>query len=484
MVRDTGSKNAGGDRGGRHATSSSSSSSLQPTTGTATGTSHNRINEKIIAHLRELYTQPQTGLIDIGRKVGRQLLPPREKITVLLIGNHSAGKSTFINWYIEETLQKTGVAMETSQITLVTSGRRREQLGGEATVEAFPFIKDIVEEAGLKSSIVTEVSASRQKAFPLITFVDTPGLVDGEMQYAFDIKRALLNLGQMADLIVVFFDPIGQALSKRSLDIVEALQAQCGDNHHKIRYYLSKADTAGTDQDRQKVITQIIQNMCRRPALNQVAFELPTIYIPNDSDPLENSRVPNQIEELEMRIKETINHVVQNSLNQFKSDSETVLNSIDETITEQEKKRAKQLQFVLMGAVLMAVGVLLIAAGALALVAMLAGDTPTWHEIDLHASPWFWTITFASYNAVTLFMRLAGDSLVGQYAAPWTYVTLTAASFLAGHALAFKRGNVLTKAQLQALRTDRQTVKMSLENNFKTLYSTYLGEAVGNTRSL
>ena len=30
---------------------------------------------------------------------------------------------------IEETLQKTGVAMETSQITLVTSGKRREQLG-------------------------------------------------------------------------------------------------------------------------------------------------------------------------------------------------------------------------------------------------------------------------------------------------------------------------------------------------------------------
>eukprot|EP00043_Microstomoeca_roanoka_P003818 m.45933 g.45933 ORF g.45933 m.45933 type:complete len:154 (+) comp12212_c0_seq1:97-558(+) len=131
-----------------------------------------------------------------------------------------------------------------------------------------------------------------------ITFVDTPGLVDGEMQYAFDIQRAMMWLGKMADLILVFFDPMGQALSKRALNIVEDLQRQCGDNHHKIRYYLSKADTAGTDKDRQKVITQIIQNMCRRPALNQVAFELPTVYIPTSDDPLQNARVPNQIDEL------------------------------------------------------------------------------------------------------------------------------------------------------------------------------------------
>ena len=37
-------------------------------------------------------------------------------------------------------------------------------------------------------------------------------------------------------------------------------------------------------KDRQKVITQIIQNMCRRPSLNQVAFELPTIYLPSEND--------------------------------------------------------------------------------------------------------------------------------------------------------------------------------------------------------
>ena len=38
-------------------------------------------------------------------------------------------KSSFINWYIDESLQRTGVAMETNKITLVTSGKKQETLG-------------------------------------------------------------------------------------------------------------------------------------------------------------------------------------------------------------------------------------------------------------------------------------------------------------------------------------------------------------------
>ncbi len=40
------------------------------------------------------------------------LRKPRKKISVMIVGNHSAGKSSFINWYIGESIQKTGVAIE------------------------------------------------------------------------------------------------------------------------------------------------------------------------------------------------------------------------------------------------------------------------------------------------------------------------------------------------------------------------------------
>jgi len=40
------------------------------------------------------------GLVKCAEELGLTVLVPRRKITVLLIGNHSAGKSSFINWYV------------------------------------------------------------------------------------------------------------------------------------------------------------------------------------------------------------------------------------------------------------------------------------------------------------------------------------------------------------------------------------------------
>ena len=59
-------------------------------------------NERILQECHRLYVEEKTGLIDVARSLGISLLEPRKKITVLLLGNHSAGKSTFINWYVEE----------------------------------------------------------------------------------------------------------------------------------------------------------------------------------------------------------------------------------------------------------------------------------------------------------------------------------------------------------------------------------------------
>ena len=68
--------------------------------------------------------------------------------------------------------------------------------------------------SGLISYLNTEICTSKQKKFPLVTFIDTPGLVDGGMNYPFDVNEGLLWLGDLVDLIFVFFDPIGQVRIK------------------------------------------------------------------------------------------------------------------------------------------------------------------------------------------------------------------------------------------------------------------------------
>lgn len=61
-------------------------------------------------------------------------------------------------------------------------------------------------------------------------------------------------LGELADLIFVFFDPIGQALCKRTLNLVEQLNIR---HPERLRFYLSKADEAGTESDRQRFLFRL-----------------------------------------------------------------------------------------------------------------------------------------------------------------------------------------------------------------------------------
>lgn len=101
-------------------------------------------------------------------------MAPRKKVTVMIIGNHSAGKSSFINWYIEEHVQRAGVAIETQGerippaqlwynnhflgFTIVTTGRKRESLTGNATMHLYPHFKPLTEIDGMINYLATEVT--------------------------------------------------------------------------------------------------------------------------------------------------------------------------------------------------------------------------------------------------------------------------------------------------------------------------------------
>ncbi|XP_071849199.1 uncharacterized protein [Apostichopus japonicus] len=290
------------------------------------------LNERILKDCHNLYTDQGTGLIKIAEKLNLRLLAPRKKITVLLIGNHSAGKSSFINWYIEEHVQRTGVAIETQGFCFVTSGRKRESLTGNATLHLYPHFKELAKLEGVVEYLNTEISTSKQKKFSLVTFVDTPGLVDGDMKYPFDVDQAILWLGDLADLIFVFFDPIGQALCKRTLNIVEKLNEQHSDH---MRFYLSKADEAGHESDRQRVLMQIVQELCKRPGLNRTGFDMPTIFVPSMSSG--KSRCVNQIEEVCKDVEKTISQMIQNTLNTLETDCEQIATLTDAKLQEDKE---------------------------------------------------------------------------------------------------------------------------------------------------
>jgi len=50
---------------------------------------------------------------------------------------------------------------------------------------------------GVSEYLSTEICTSRQKRFSLVTFVDSPGLVDGDMKYPFDVDEVIMWLGEL-----------------------------------------------------------------------------------------------------------------------------------------------------------------------------------------------------------------------------------------------------------------------------------------------
>ncbi len=159
------------------------------------------------------------------------IIAPQKQLVVMIIGNHSAGKSSFINWYVEEDIQRAKVSIETIEINIVMHGRKREELNGFNAAKTLPFLKDLYLDAlnkterfpGLLENLVLKTSPSKSKDFENVIFIDTPGLADGNLQYKFDIEGTLEWFSKHADLVLAFFDPQGQALCKRTNTLLSKL---------------------------------------------------------------------------------------------------------------------------------------------------------------------------------------------------------------------------------------------------------------------
>lgn len=414
-----------------------------------------------------MYIDPDSGLIKIAQTVGVTLLPPRKKITVMLMGNHSAGKSSFINWYVEEHIQRTGVAIETQGFSFVTSGRKRESLTGNATLHLYPHFKPLQEFKGVSEYLGTEICTSRQKRFSLVTFVDTPGLVDGDMKYPFDVDQAVLWLGELCDLILVFFDPMGQALCKRTLNIVEKLNDKQGD---RLRFYLSKADEAGGESDRQRVMMQIVQELCKRPGLNKCGFDMPTIYVPNPNKP---SRCVNQIDDVCRTIEKTINQTVQNTLNSLEKDCNLITEAVTETLQndrqcsiENRRARFKGCLLGMMGFIVPLLLLVVLVLGSLSkdILVLMLGDSGT-EALSLYVAPA--VKAFESLSVEVQLYSCAGLVLL-------SFILLLLARF------SFRTKPTLSGKQKRQLQEKLEYVQEVVKTKKKKLYEEYLRQSVGD----
>jgi len=425
------------------------------------------LNERILKECHNLYTDTEHGLVDIASSLGLKLLPPRKKITIMLIGNHSAGKSSFINWYIEEHVQRTGVAIETQGFSFVTSGRRRESLTGNATLHLYPHFKPLQEMPGVVDYLSTEISTSKQKKFPLVTFVDSPGLVDGDMCYPFDVNKSILWLAELCDMVFVFFDPIGQALCKRTLNIVEDISSK---HPERMRFYLSKADEAGHESDRQRVMMQIVQELCKRPGLNKTGFDMPTIYVPN---PNKQVRCVNQIEEVCRDIEKTITQTIQNTLNSLEKDCDSIGEMVDQAITRDNLAKAANVKAYVKGGFLYMMTFTLPLAMFFTLILAIVQESLM---VDLVGKDGMEMLKFYTGPVKTFWSGVPEDYQI------WAGVGLVLATIglMCLAKWTMRTSTTLSRRQKRQLLDKQEFVRNVVKNKKRSLYTEYLQQTVSD----
>lgn len=142
----------------------------------------------------------------------------------------------------------------------------------------FPFLRELKEKTEMRNfsyffkHLTTQVVQSDARDFKFVDFIDSPGLTGGRVEYNCDIECIVRWLAEYVDAILVFFDPIGQALRKKTLKLYKFL---CERYPDKVKGVLGKVDQVGSAGEYCKLHGQIVATIAHSIGLQASAVILP-----------------------------------------------------------------------------------------------------------------------------------------------------------------------------------------------------------------
>ncbi len=182
---------------------------------------------------------------------------------VLVIGNHSSGKSTLLNSLLERDVQDTGVAPTDDGFTIIRYGDTDTTRDGAALVN-HPDLGF----GGLQQFGPTLVSHLKLKQCPSavlekITLVDTPGMIDSahaEVGRGYDFIKVVRWFSERADVVLLLFDPDKPGTTGETLSVLKSALA---DLSHKVIFVLNKVDRFESVNDFAKAYGALCWNLAK-----------------------------------------------------------------------------------------------------------------------------------------------------------------------------------------------------------------------------
>jgi hypothetical protein len=172
---------------------------------------------------------------------------------VFLVGNHSSGKSSFINYVLGRKIQTAGVAPTDDSFTIIAPGPKDRDQDGPALIgdpdlgfsQLRQFGPTLIHHTALK--IRSDIESN-------FIMVDSPGMIDAPANYfsglgqgdasrvtdrGYDFTGVVRWMADRADVVLLFFDPDKPGTTGETLSVL--LHALSGMDH-KLIIVLNKAD--------------------------------------------------------------------------------------------------------------------------------------------------------------------------------------------------------------------------------------------------
>ncbi len=137
---------------------------------------------------------------------------------VLVLGNYSSGKSTLINEFLGADIQTTGQAPTDDSFTVITHDDSASTAENVRVVEErdgkfllndpeYPF--ETLRKHGQRFASHFRLKKVNAPFLETLAIIDTPGMLDSitERDRGYDYQEVIGELAQIADLVLVVFDP-------------------------------------------------------------------------------------------------------------------------------------------------------------------------------------------------------------------------------------------------------------------------------------
>ena len=210
------------------------------------------------------------------------------KPIVLVIGNYSSGKSTLINELLGQDIQRTGQAPTDDSFTIITSGAVGEgarEIPGSTLVndDTLPFGR--FKKFGERFMSHFLMKKMENPVLENMAIIDSPGMLDSvtEKDRGYDYMAVLGEMANLADLIVLMFDPHKAGTIKETYTAIRStLPEKSGED--RIIFVMSRVDECDNLSDLVRSYGALCWNMSQMTGRKDIPHIYLT-YAPSEAEP-------------------------------------------------------------------------------------------------------------------------------------------------------------------------------------------------------